>query len=260
MSKRKDLINSYDSFKKNSFYGIGQRKAKLFMNSLQKELDAQISITPDDVVLIKRRDTLLFLRNILECENCNINAKKYFNTDGFSYQDHNYNRKHALVKELLTVAPRIGISYGYAESNDPATKYIVYFDMPLTGDQVSFHSDIDKDRLDSVPVYNKEWDQLVNSSLKKIEKSFCLIFGDELKHKYKIETKDSNSTCKETEQRNTPNWGIARREDRRYVIIDAISHNILYAGRHGFRSYNSAYNYGFKQYHTEAVNCTEEKH
>lgn len=259
MSKRKDLIKYYDSFKTNSFYGIGQRKAKLFMNSLQKELDTQICITPDDVVLIKRRDTLLFLRNILECENSNINAKKYFNTNGFSYQDHNYNRKHALVNELLTVAPKIGINYGYTKSNDPATEYIVYFDLPITGDQVSFHSDIDEDKIKSVPAYNKEWDLLVNSSLKKIEKSFCLIFGDELKQKYEIETNDSNSTFRETELRNAPYWGIARREDQRYVIIDAVSHNILYAGRHGFKSYNSAYNYGFKHYHTEPINCTEEK-
>ena len=144
--------------------------------------------TPENAQLQYRRNALVFLRSILECENCNINAKKYFNTDGFSYQDHNYNRKHALVNELLTVAPKIGISYGYAKSNDPATKYIVYFDLPMTGDQVSFHSDIDKDRIKSVPVYDKEWDQLVNSSLRKIEKSFCIMFGEELKKKYKIPT------------------------------------------------------------------------
>ena len=188
MSKRKDLIRSYDSFKTMSFYGIGQRKAKLFMNSLLKVLDAQIKTTPENAQLQYRRNALVFLRSILECENCNINAKKYFNTDGFSYQDHNYNRKHALVNELLTIAPKIGISYGYAKSNDPATKYIVYFDLPMTGDQVSFHSDIDKDRIKSVPVYDKEWDQLVNSSLRKIEKSFCIMFGEELKKKYKIPT------------------------------------------------------------------------
>jgi hypothetical protein len=62
----------------------------------------------------------------------------------------------------------------------------VYFDLPQTGDQVSFHSDIDQDKLKYVPVYNKEWDQLVNSSLSKIEKSFCVMFGEELKKKYKI--------------------------------------------------------------------------
>ena len=109
MSKRKDLIRSYDSFKTKSFYGIGQRKAKLFMNSLLKELDVQIKTVPENAQLLYRRNALVFLRSILECENCNINAKKYFNTDGFSYQDHNYNRKHALVNELLTIAPKIGI-------------------------------------------------------------------------------------------------------------------------------------------------------
>jgi hypothetical protein len=86
----------------------------------------------------------------------------------------------------LSVAQIIGLNYGYTKSNDPATKYIVYFDLPQTGDQVSFHSDIDQDKLNSVPVYNKEWDQMVNSSLRKIEKSFCIMFGEELKKKYKI--------------------------------------------------------------------------
>ena len=186
MSKRKDLIRTYDYFKTKSFYGIGQRKAKLFMNGLLKKLDSQIKTTPEDTQLLYRRNALVFLRGILECENCNINAKKYFNTDDFSYQDHNYNRKHALIHELLSVAQIIGLNYGYTKSNDPATKYIVYFDLPQTGDQVSFHSDIDQDKLNSVPVYNKEWDQMVNSSLRKIEKSFCIMFGEELKKKYKI--------------------------------------------------------------------------
>lgn len=186
MSKRKNLIWSYDDFKTESFYGIGQRKAKLFMNSMVKVLDAQINNNPGDAQLLYRRNALLFLRSILECENCNINAKKYFNTDRFSYQDHNYNRKHALIHELFSMAEKIGINYGYAKSNAPATKYIVYFDLPQTGEQVSFHSDIDKDKLSRVPVYNKEWDHKINSSLRKIEQSICMMFGEELKNKYGI--------------------------------------------------------------------------
>ena len=170
MTKRKELIRSYEDFKMKSFYGVGQRKAKLFMNSLQKELEAQIKTTPGDAQLMYRLNALLFLRAILECENCNINAKKYFNTDGFSYQDHNYNRKHALINELFSPPQTIGLNYGYVKSNNP----------------VSFHSDIDQDKLKYVPVYNKEWDQLVNSSLSKIEKSFCVMFGEELKKRYKI--------------------------------------------------------------------------
>jgi len=91
MSKRKDLIKSYDNFKTKSFYGVGQRKAKLFMNSMLKKLDAQIKNSPEDSHLSYRRNALLFLRGILECENCNINAKKYFNTCEFSFQDYYYN-------------------------------------------------------------------------------------------------------------------------------------------------------------------------
>ena len=67
------------TFDKNSFYGVGQRKAQLFMNGMLKKLDAQIDATPDDTLVIYRRNALVFLRSILECENCNINAKKYFN-------------------------------------------------------------------------------------------------------------------------------------------------------------------------------------
>ena len=52
MSKRKDLIRTYDYFKTKSFYGIGQRKAKLFMNGLLKKLDSQIKTTPDDAQLM----------------------------------------------------------------------------------------------------------------------------------------------------------------------------------------------------------------
>ena len=55
MSKRKDLIKSYDNFKTKSFYGVGQRKAKLFMNSMLKKLDAQIKNSPEDSHLSYRR-------------------------------------------------------------------------------------------------------------------------------------------------------------------------------------------------------------
>jgi hypothetical protein len=71
-----------------SFYGVGQRKGKLFMNSMLKKLDAQIKNSPEDSELSYRRNALLFLRGILESENCNINAKKYFNTYEFSFKDY----------------------------------------------------------------------------------------------------------------------------------------------------------------------------
>lgn len=188
MRKRQILIMSYERFKTNSFFGIGQRKAKLFMNAYIKELDKQLTKSTDinrESILIEK-STLTFLREALECENCNINAKKYFNTDGFSYQDHNYAHKHALIRSLISLAGELGLTYGYAVSDDSQTKHIVYFDLPVTGEQISFHATLSDEILKEVPKYPKEWDQLKNSTLSKIERAFCQRFGDLLKAKYNI--------------------------------------------------------------------------
>lgn len=188
MRKRQILIMSYERFKTNSFFGIGQRKTKLFMNAYIKELDKQLTKATNhnrESILIEK-STLTFLREALECENCNINAKKYFNTDGFSYQDHNYAHKHALIRSLVSLAGELGLTYGYAVSDDPQTRHIVYFDLPVTGEQISFHASLPDEILKEVPKYPKEWDQLQNSTLSKIERAFCQRFGDLLKAKYNI--------------------------------------------------------------------------
>lgn len=188
MRKRQILIMSYERFKTNSFFGIGQRKAKLFMNAYIKELDKQLTKSTDlnrESILIEK-STLTFLREALECENCNINAKKYFNTDGFSYQDHNYAHKHALIRSLVSLAGELGLTYGYAVSDDPQTRHIVYFDLPVTGEQISFHATLPDEILKETPKYPKEWDHLQNSTLPKIERAFCQRFGDLLKAKYNI--------------------------------------------------------------------------
>lgn len=179
---------SYERFKTNSFYGIGQRKAKLFMNAHIKELDKQLTKGTGhnrESILIEK-STLTFLRAALECENCNINAKKYFNTDNFSYQDNNYAKKHALIRSLVSLASELGLTYGYAVSDDPQTRHIVYFDLPVTGEQISFHASLSDEMLKETPKYPKEWDQLQNSTLSKIERAFCLQFGDLLKAKFNI--------------------------------------------------------------------------
>ena len=188
MRKRQILIMSYERFKTNSFFGIGQRKAKLFMNAYIKELDKQLTKSTDlnrESILIEK-STLTFLREALECENCNINAKKYFNTDGFSYQDHNYAHKHALIRSLVSLAGELGLTYGYAVSDGSQTRHIVYFDLPVTGEQISFHANLPDEMLKDVPKYPKEWDKLENSTLSKIERAFCQRFGDLLKAKFNI--------------------------------------------------------------------------
>lgn len=188
MGKRKKMIAYYERFKTNSFFGIGQRKAKLFMNAHIKELDKQLTKATAlnrESILIEK-STLTFLREALECENCNINAKKYFNTDGFSYQDHNYAHKHALIRSLVSLARELGLTYGYTVSDDPQTRHIVYFDLPVTGEQISFHASLPDEILKEVPKYPKEWDKLQNSTLSKIERAFCQRFGDLFKAKYNI--------------------------------------------------------------------------
>jgi len=258
MIKRKNLINSYETFMAESFFGLGQYKAKLFMNSLLKKLDAQIKMAPGDTELVNRRNALKFLRAILECENCNINAKKYFNTKSFSYSDSNYNRKRELIIELLSVAQNLGVEYGYAKSNDPATKHIVYFDLPQTGEQVSFHSNLDQNVIKNVPEYKKEWDKQTNSSLRKIENAFCVIFGSELKKKYKIEDKQNAATLASESNIDIVNnkkcvhWVIRQRPDKKYIIVDAATGEVLHdAQGFGFRSSDKAYNFGHQQYSTE---------
>lgn len=58
--------------------------------------------------------------------------------------------------------------------------------------------------------------------------------------------------------KNPPFWGITRRADGRYVIIDTIARDVLHDGQYGFKSYEAARNYGYYQYKTEPINCVED--
>lgn len=54
------------------------------------------------------------------------------------------------------------------------------------------------------------------------------------------------------------NWGIKRRKDGRFVIIDAIlGYDLDSCQGHGFGSYEKAFNYGRNKYHTDGA-CTGE--
>jgi L-ascorbate metabolism protein UlaG (beta-lactamase superfamily) len=53
-------------------------------------------------------------------------------------------------------------------------------------------------------------------------------------------------------------WEIKTGMNRRYVIVDHTSGEVLHdADGYGFRSYDSAYNYGYNQYHTNPVGYKE---
>lgn len=57
--------------------------------------------------------------------------------------------------------------------------------------------------------------------------------------------------------KNPPIWGITHREDGRFIIIDTTTGDVLHDGQYGFKSYQSAYNFGYNQYRTEPINCIE---
>jgi len=46
-------------------------------------------------------------------------------------------------------------------------------------------------------------------------------------------------------------WRIIKRCDGRYVIVESTTGIVLHDGQYGFKSYESAYNFGINQYHTE---------
>ena len=55
-------------------------------------------------------------------------------------------------------------------------------------------------------------------------------------------------------------WDIKTGANRRFVIIDPTSSEVLHdADGYGFKSYDSAYKYGYNQYHTNPIGYKEIK-
>lgn len=97
----------------------------------------------------------------MELQDYNIKAKGA----PFPYSEKMYAKKEDLIDKLIELYKNIQLPFGRSEDKNKRVSFIVYFDLPL-GNQISFHSTIKRD----IPLYGKERDGLVNSTLDKLEK------------------------------------------------------------------------------------------
>ena len=140
--KNEELIESLEHFRKN-ICTIGTNKLKRRLNKLAlTDLNAKI------------------LRNILEIEDINIQAKKTYG----KYQERKYQLKNTQIELLIDLYKTTNYNYGYHTTDHKYIKYIYFFDLP-NNIQVSWHSD----SLLCDKLYEKDWDGLENSTLKKVE-------------------------------------------------------------------------------------------
>lgn len=138
------------------FCGHGYKKVKLFLNSIVKKGDYIAEA----------------YRVLLEIEDKNIRAKETYG----KYVEKVYNQKHSLINKMIDLSKEHGFSFGRQDSDVAKTSDIIYFDIEGC-EQVSFHCDLDRD---DVPIYEKEWDGLVNSTLSKLENAILHRYKEEL--------------------------------------------------------------------------------
>lgn len=152
LKKNEELVESLRDYRK-SMCGVGTRRVKLFLNKKAKSGD----------IIAKT------LRLALEIEDINISAKDSY----WKYQDRMYKKKNLLITDMIKICQENNYVYGYQKSDVKATSHIIYFELPHC-EQISFHCDLEK--LDGIPVYEKEWDKKINSTLPKIEKAVLDIY------------------------------------------------------------------------------------
>lgn len=130
------------------FLGIGTRKIKIRLNKLSK-----------DNIILK------VIRLMMEIEDVNIQAKETYG----KYRDRKYKMKVDLIIELIDIYKENSFRFGYHDSDVHKTNYIIFFEIPNTDIQVSWHSDLSSSQMVGVNKYDKVWDGLVNSTMIKLE-------------------------------------------------------------------------------------------
>lgn len=163
--QNRERIKDYNERKDTFCHGIGQRRVKLFLNRLVKDGDAVARM----------------YRIALEIEGVNLAAKKALMKYHSDY--HSYDRKEAMLRELMDVCREQGVRYGQQRSTAPAATHVIYFDLPGC-EQISFHTNMRE--AGTLPAYDGEWDGKRCSTMSKLEAAIWKRYENELREKYSI--------------------------------------------------------------------------
>jgi hypothetical protein len=141
---RKQLIGNLRDARE-SFAGIGTRRAKLRLNKL-----------------VDSNPVAKAVRLALEIEDRNISAKRYWG----DYSRQSYDDKSGLIGQLIEVFQEQGWLWGVQKSDPlPLTpSHVIYFDIPGC-EQISWHHAAKGD----APEYPGVWDSKPGSTLSKLE-------------------------------------------------------------------------------------------
>ena len=140
------------------FCGIDTRNIKLLLNRLSKKGDRVAKL----------------LRILLQAEDENIQAKK-----GWKSEWH-YKQKYLLVIEAAELASSLGVIYGVQTTDNYSANSIMYFELPCTNAQISFHMKLDDKEFEKYPKYEKDWDGEVNSTIPKLEECILTVYQEEV--------------------------------------------------------------------------------
>lgn len=162
--KNRQLGEQLEDAREN-FCGLGTKRIKFFLNKLSKQGDINATV----------------LRLLLEIEDKNISAKKTW-----YHPEWLYYKKSELLKDCARIYGENNMTYGVQRSDNHSANTVMYFELPLTGEQVSFHTNMNNEEYRKYPEYPKKWDELINSTIPKIEKCLTTIYGKEIR-KMRIE-------------------------------------------------------------------------
>lgn len=155
--KNLELVHQLKHARKD-FCGIDTRNIKLLLNRLAKKGD----------------NVAKLLRTLLQAEDENVQAK-----NGWKSEWH-YRQKYLLVIEACQLAESLKFKYGVQKSDNYSANAVMYFELPCTNAQISFHMKLDDKEFEKYPTYEKDWDEKVNSTIPKLEECILTVYQEEV--------------------------------------------------------------------------------